>query len=90
MILFSNYKVHQAQQHVFFLFFSSSKLKKNVFILFRKKLIVLATWISFTRISDYYHYPFDVVCGALTGVGFAHYFSVTKTETSIRENNVTL
>ena len=51
-------------------------------------LFVLATWISFTRISDYYHYPFDVVCGALTGVGFALYFS--ETETSIRENNVTL
>ena len=41
-------------------------------------LFVLATWISFTRISDYYHYPFDIVCGALTGVGFALYFSVTE------------
>ena len=49
-----------------------------MFILFKKQLIVLATWISFTRISDYYHYPFDIVCGALTGVGFALYFSVTE------------
>ena len=51
-------------------------------------LFMLATWISFTRISDYYHYPSDVVCGALTGVGFALYFS--ETETPIRENTVTL
>ena len=41
-------------------------------------LFVLATWISLTRISDYYHYPFDVICGALTGVGFALYFDETK------------
>ena len=58
-------------------------------------LFVLATWISFTRISDYYHYPFDVVCGALTGVGFAVYFHEKKVEetTIIKDNtmnNVTL
>ena len=41
-------------------------------------LFILATWISFTRISDYYHFLFDVVCGALTGVGFALYFSGTE------------
>ena len=41
-------------------------------------LLVLATWISITRISDYYHYPFDVVCGALTGVGVALYFGETE------------
>ena len=58
-------------------------------------LFLLATWISFTRISDYYHYPFDVVCGALTGVGFAVYFHEKKVEetTIIKDNtmnNVTL
>jgi membrane-associated phospholipid phosphatase len=41
-------------------------------------LFVLATWISFTRISDYYHFPVDVLCGALTGVGVALYFSITE------------
>jgi membrane-associated phospholipid phosphatase len=40
-------------------------------------LFVLATWISFTRISDY-HFPVDVLCGALTGVGVALYFSITE------------
>ena len=55
-------------------------------------LFMLATWISFTRISDYYHYPFDVVCGALTGVGFALYFSGNEKElkkTPIIKNDIT-
>ena len=53
-------------------------------------LFVLATWISFTRISDYYHYPFDIVCGALTGVGFALYFCEKKVEetTIIKDNTM--
>ena len=38
-------------------------------------LALLATWISFTRIGDYYHHPSDVICGTLAGVGFALYFS---------------
>ena len=36
-------------------------------------LFILATWIS-----DYYYFLFDVVYGALTGVGFALYFSGTE------------
>ena len=53
-------------------------------------LFLLATWISFTRISDYYHHPFDVICGALTGVGFALYFCEKKVEetTIIKENTM--
>lgn len=31
-------------------------------------LVVLATWIGLTRISDYYHHPIDVFCGAITGI----------------------
>ncbi len=34
-------------------------------------LIILAFWISLTRISDYFHHPMDVVTGALVGVLFA-------------------
>ena len=51
---------------------------------------VLATWISFTRISDYYHYPFDVISGALTGAGFAVYFHEKKVEetTIIKDNTI--
>ena len=31
----------------------------------------LALWVSFSRISDYFHHPMDVVTGALVGVVFA-------------------
>jgi len=34
-------------------------------------MIILAFWISLTRISDYFHHPMDVVTGALVGIAFA-------------------
>lgn len=34
-------------------------------------MISLAFWISLTRISDYFHHPYDVVTGALVGISFA-------------------
>lgn len=34
-------------------------------------MIILAFWISLTRISDYFHHPMDVVTGAIVGIGFA-------------------
>ena len=37
-------------------------------------MFMLATWISLTRISDYYHYPLDVFGGAIAGVGVALYY----------------
>lgn len=34
-------------------------------------LIILAFWISLTRISDYFHHPMDVLTGSLVGMLFA-------------------
>ena len=34
-------------------------------------LLILALWISLTRISDYYHHPLDVATGAIVGTVFA-------------------
>ena len=51
-------------------------------------LFLLATWISITRVTDYYHFPLDVVCGALTGMGFALYFSDTEEELAIIDANI--
>ena len=34
-------------------------------------MITLAFWISLTRISNYFHHPYDVVTGALVGIVFA-------------------
>jgi len=34
-------------------------------------LLILAFWISLTRISDYFHHPEDVLTGAVVGLGFA-------------------
>ena len=36
-------------------------------------IILLATWISITRITDFYHHPSDVFCGACTGISIAFY-----------------
>ena len=45
-----------------------STVHSNIYV------FVLATWISLTRISDYYHYPLDVFGGAIAGVGVALYY----------------
>ena len=34
-------------------------------------IIILAFWISLTRISDYFHHPMDAVTGAVAGIAFA-------------------
>jgi putative effector of murein hydrolase len=34
-------------------------------------MVTLAFWISLTRISNYFHHPYDVVTGALVGIVFA-------------------
>ena len=34
-------------------------------------MIILAFWISLTRITDSFHHPMDVVTGALVGIAFA-------------------
>jgi len=34
-------------------------------------LLILAFWISLTRISDYYHHPEDVLTGGIVGLAFA-------------------
>jgi membrane-associated phospholipid phosphatase len=34
-------------------------------------MLSLAFWVSLTRISDYFHHPYDVVTGALVGIVFA-------------------
>jgi len=34
-------------------------------------VFILAFWIALTRISDYFHHPMDVTCGAIVGIGFA-------------------
>ena len=38
-------------------------------------IFMLAFWISLTRIGDFYHHPFDVFCGAITGHVVATYYS---------------
>merc|ERR1719317_909245 len=34
-------------------------------------MIILAFWISLTRISNYFHHPMDVLTGAVVGMSFA-------------------
>ena len=38
-------------------------------------ILMLASWISLTRISDFYHHPVDVFCGAITGIAVAFYYT---------------
>ena len=49
-------------------------------------VIMLASWISITRITDFYHHPFDVFCGACTGISVAFYYN--KTASSTRDQAV--
>ena len=60
------------------MYMKNSQLWSKVTPFIQILLFVLATWISFTRISDYYHYPFDVICGALTGEGFVVFFFMKR------------
>ena len=48
-------------------------------------VLMLASWISLTRISDFYHHPVDVFCGAFTGVGVGFYYNGNKNLSSIRD-----
>ena len=71
------------------MYMKNSQLWSKVTPFIQILLFVLATWISFTRISDYYHHPFDVICGALTGVVFTVYFHEKKVEEKpIIEKNI--
>ena len=47
-------------------------------------ILMLASWISLTRISDFYHHPVDVFCGAFTGVGVGFYYNGNKNLSSTR------
>ena len=51
-------------------------------------IIMLASWISLTRISDFYHHPFDVFCGACTGICIAFYYN-WKQDTSSKKDETT-
>lgn len=51
-------------------------------------VIMLASWISLTRINDFYHHPFDVFCGAFTGIAVAFYYKGNKNTTSSRDQAV--
>ena len=53
------------------MYINNKELWSKIALCIQILLFILATWISFTRISDYYHFLFDVVCGALTCVGFS-------------------
>ena len=48
---------------------------------------MLASWISLTRINDFYHHPFDVFYGAFTGILVAFYYHRNK-NTSLRRDQV--
>ena len=45
-------------------------------------MVILATWISMTRVSDYYHHLIDVICGFLQGtiIGMLGGLHATKGE----------
>ena len=44
------------------------KYIRNILPYINLLLILLATWISFTRVNDYYHFTSDVVFGGFLGV----------------------
>ena len=47
-------------------------------------VIMLALWISLTRVSDFYHHPVDVFYGAIIGIAVAFYYNGNKNISSIK------
>ena len=41
-------------------------------------VLMLASWISLTRITDFYHHPADVFSGAIMGIAVAFYYNLKK------------
>jgi membrane-associated phospholipid phosphatase len=50
-------------------------------------MIILAFWISLTRISDYFHHPMDVVTCAIVGIGFAGMALLVIADVFIRKSS---
>ena len=57
------------------------KWGSNIVPILQLLVIILASWISITRITDFYHHPFDVFCGACTGISVAYYYNKTTPST---------
>ena len=51
------------------------KWRNNIVPLIQLLVILLAAWISLTRITDFYHHPIDVLFGAFTGISVGFYYN---------------
>ena len=76
---FATFIIHFTNAHTRHL-----KLGNKIVPVIQLLVLMLASWISLTRISDFYHHPIDVFCGAFTGVAVGFYYNGSKNAPSIR------
>ena len=48
-------------------------------------VIMLALWISLTRVTDFYHHPVDVFYGAIIGIAVAFFYNRNKNISPIKD-----
>ena len=80
---FATFLIHFMNNHIIYLKWWS---KITPFI--KLFVIMLASWISLTRINDFYHHPSDVFCGAFTGIAVAFYYNSNNSTSSTRDQAV--
>ena len=79
---FATFLIHFMSDHIKFL-----KWGSKIIPFIKLLVIMLAWWISLTRINDFYHHPFDVLYGAFTGILVAFYYHGNK-NTSLSRDQV--
>ena len=80
---FATFLIHFINNHIKYL-----KWGRQITSIIKLLLIMLATWISLTRINDFYHHPSDVFCGAFTGVAVAFYYNGGNSTSSTKDLEV--
>ena len=63
------------------------KYIRNILPYINLLLILLATWISFTRVNDYYHFTSDVVFGGFLGVAIGLFLNSRENILLISDKN---
>lgn len=79
---FATFLIHFMSDHIKYL-----KWGSKIIPFIKLLVIMLASWISLTRINDFYHHPFDVFYGAFTGILVAFYYHGNK-NTSLSRDQV--
>ena len=77
---FATFIIHFTNAHTQYL-----KLGNKIVPFIQLLVIMLALWISLTRVSDFYHHPVDVFYGAIIGIAVAFFYNGNKNISPIKD-----